>query len=123
MEKRATFVRKYHGRGFERDFVFLVYKYRGYEYIVYENRAKGNEPLAWQHKSEQARIDQLIEEENKPKKPYRYEDSAQYGLDKFFEFLATGDDSVFDLSSEEFKARMEKEKKSEKKEMVQVLEQ
>ena len=122
MEKRATFVRKYHGRGFERDFVFLVYKYRGYEYIVYENRAKGNEPLAWQHKSEQARIDELVEEwENKPKKPYRYEDSAQYGIDKFSEFLATGDDSVFDLSCEEFKARMDK--KNEEKEMVQVQEQ
>ena len=121
---KATFIRKYYGGGFERDFVFLVYGYRGHEYIVYKNRAKGNEPLSWQHKSEQAKIDRLIEDwESKPKKPYRYEDSAQYGIDKFSEFLATGDDSVFDLSSEEFKDRMDKEKKNEKKEMVQVLEQ
>ena len=104
--------------------MFLVYRYRGHEYTVYENRAKGNEPLSWQHKSEQARIDRLVEDwESKPKKPYRYEDSAQYGFNKFSEFLETGDDSVFDLSSEEFKARMEEKKKNEKKEVVQVLEQ
>ena len=104
MENSATFIRKYYGKGFERDFVFLVYGYRGHEYTVYENRAKGNEPLAWQHRSEQAKIDRLIEEWNKPKKPYRYEDSAQYGLDLFFEALATGDDSIFD------KTQMEKER-------------
>lgn len=121
---KATFIRKYYGKGFERDFVFMVYGYRGHEYIVYENRAKGNKPLAWQHKSEQARIDRLIEDwGNKPKNPYRYEDSAQYGIDKFSEFLATGDDSVFDFSSEEFRDRIDKEKKNEEKEMVQVLEQ
>lgn len=121
---KATFIRKYYGKEFERDFVFLVYEYRGHEYTVYENRANGNEPLSWQHKSEQARIDRLVEDwESKPKKLYRYEDSAQCGIDKFSEFLSTGDDSVFDLSSKEFKERMDKEKKSEKKEMVQVLEQ
>ena len=65
---KATFIRKYYGKGFERDFVFMVYGYRGHEYTVYENRAKGNEPLSWQHKSEQARIDRLIEDwESKPK--------------------------------------------------------
>lgn len=46
--KKATFKYKYYGRGYERDFVYLVYEYRGREYTVYENLAKGNEPLSWQ---------------------------------------------------------------------------
>lgn len=105
MGKNATFIRKYYGKGFDKDFIYLVYGYRGHEYTVYENRAKGNEPLSWQHKSEQAKIDRLIEDwENKPKKPYRYEDSAQYGIDLFLEALETGDDSIFD------KTQMEKER-------------
>lgn len=93
---KAKFIRKYYGRGYDRDSVYLVYEYRGHEYTVYENMAKGNVPLAWQHRDEQANIDNLIEEQSRPKKPYRYEDSAQYALDLFFEAMATGDDSVFD---------------------------
>jgi hypothetical protein len=81
---RAKFIEKYYGKGYERDFVFLVYEYRGKRYTVYENRAKGNEPLAWQHANEQASIDTLIELESRPKKPYRYEDTAEYGLALFF---------------------------------------
>lgn len=85
--KKATFLRKRYGRGYDAHMVYLDYMYRGHEYTVAENRAKGNEPLAWQHRSEQARIDQLIEEENKPKKPYRYEDSADAGFDLFWRFI------------------------------------
>ena len=93
--KKAKFIRKYYGRGYDRAFVYLVYEYSGHEYTVYENRAQGNEPLAWQHRAEQDQIDRLIEEQSRPKKPYRYEDSAQYALDLLFEAWATDDDSVF----------------------------
>lgn len=82
---RAVFKRKYYGKGFDRDFVFMDYEYRGKEYTVYENRAKGNEPLAWQHRNEQARIDREIEVENKPMKEPRYEDTAEYGFNLFWE--------------------------------------
>ena len=85
--KKAKFLRKYYGRGYDRDFVYLVYEYRGHEYTVYENRAKGNEPLAWQHRQEQDLIDRLIEEQSRPKKPYRYEDSWQAGVDAFYDTL------------------------------------
>ena len=85
--KKAKFLRKYYGRGYDRDFVYLVYEYRGHEYTVYENRAKGNEPLAWQHRQEQDLIDRLIEEQSRPKKPYRYEDSWQAGVDAFYDAL------------------------------------
>lgn len=88
--KKAKFLRKYHGNGFDfdADMFYLDYMYRGHKYTVYytvyEN-AKGTEPLSWQHRSAQARIDRLIEEENKPKKPY--EDSAQAGFDLFWRLI------------------------------------
>lgn len=66
--KKAKFVSKWCGRGFDRDSVYLEYEYRGQTYIVYENRAKGNEPLAWQHRNAQAAIDRDIEVDEKLKK-------------------------------------------------------
>lgn len=93
--KKVKCIRKYYGTGYDRDYVYLVYEYRGHEYTVYENTAKGNEPLAWQHRNEQARIDRLIEEQSRPKKPYRYEDSAQHGIDCFFDYIS-GDETSFD---------------------------
>lgn len=58
---KAKFIEKTYGSGYDKDFVFLEYEYRGRQYEVYENRAKGNEPLSWQHKNAQARIDRQIE--------------------------------------------------------------
>lgn len=58
---KAKFIGKTYGSGYDKDFVFLEYEYRGRQYEVYENRAKGNEPLSWQHKNAQARIDRQIE--------------------------------------------------------------
>lgn len=88
---KAKFIRKYYGSGHERNFVFMDYEYRGREYTVYINTAKGNEPLSWQHKSEQARIDRLIEleeiESKQAQKPYRYEDTVEYALDLFLNMV------------------------------------
>ena len=58
---KAKFIGKYYGTGFDRNMVYLEYEYRGHKYTVYENRAKGNEPLSWQHKAEQDRIDAIID--------------------------------------------------------------
>lgn len=58
---RAKFIDKWYGTGFDRNMVYLEYEYRGERYTVTENMAKGNEPLVWQHKSEQARIDRIID--------------------------------------------------------------
>lgn len=57
----AKFISKYRGTGYDRNSVYLEYEYRGRTYTVHENTAKGNEPLAWQHKSEQARIDRILD--------------------------------------------------------------
>ena len=62
---KARFIDKWYGTGYDRDMVYLEYEYRGEKYIVMENRAKGNEPLAWQHKNEQARIDTLLSLDDK----------------------------------------------------------
>ena len=62
---KAKFKNKYYGTGYDRDYVYLEYEYRGMIYTVYENRAKGNEPLSWQHRNEQARIDSILDAENK----------------------------------------------------------
>lgn len=58
---KAKFISKHYGTGYDRGYVYLEYEYRGMTYTVYENRAKGNEPLAWQHKNEQARIDKILD--------------------------------------------------------------
>ena len=63
---KATFIRKYWGKGCDRNMLYMDYEYRGHEYTVYENRAKGSEPLSWQHKNHQTTIDRIIELEKKP---------------------------------------------------------
>lgn len=63
---KATFIQKWYGCGYDRHMVYLEYEYRGRRYTVYENRAKGNEPLSWQHRNAQAQIDSAIEIESKP---------------------------------------------------------
>ena len=62
---KAKYIGKTYGTGYNRDYVYLEYEYRGHTYEVYENRAKGNEPLAWQHKIAQGNIDRIIELEEK----------------------------------------------------------
>lgn len=79
---RAKYVGKYYGTGYDRDFVFLEYEYRGEKYTVYENRAKGNVPLSWQHSNEQARIDSMLD-----KKRVTATESAEEGLKLFFEYF------------------------------------
>lgn len=58
---KSKYIGKYYGTGYDRDSVYLEYEYRGMRYTVQENRAKGNEPLVWQHKSEQNRIDKIVD--------------------------------------------------------------
>lgn len=66
--KKAKFIGKWCGSGFDRDSVYLEYEYRGRTYTVYENLAKGNEPVSWQHRNAQNAIDRDIETEEKLKK-------------------------------------------------------
>ena len=64
MEK-ARFVSKYSYRRYNEYITEIEYEYRGHKYTVYINHNKGNEPLSWQHRNAQGRIDSLIEIENK----------------------------------------------------------
>lgn len=62
---KAKYIGKFVVTDFGQHFVILEYAYRGHRYMVYENRRRGNEPLAWQHAYEQGRIDAMIEMEEK----------------------------------------------------------
>lgn len=84
---KAKFIGKYYGTGFDRDYVYLEYEYRGRKYEVYENRAKGNEPLSWQHKNAQARIDDEIENEEKRSQNKEQIETVEESLDYFFRML------------------------------------
>jgi len=82
---KAKFIGKWLSRDFGNEYVNLEYEYRGHTYVVYENRTKGNEPLAWQHRNEQARIDDEIELEEKYKQADEQElMSCDESLDYFF---------------------------------------
>lgn len=46
--------------------VHLFYEYRGHEYMITDEHNGYSEPMYIKHKNEQARIDAMIEDENKP---------------------------------------------------------
>lgn len=68
----------------------VTYEYRGKTYDVEYAKdwtyGNGGNP-ARQHREAQARIDAEIEAENKPKKPHRYEDTAEYGFNLFWDYI------------------------------------
>ena len=63
-------------------FPMLAYLYRGRQYSVIDYGWHGGEPLKWQHKNEQAKIDKEIELENK--RIDFAEESAEVGLEMFW---------------------------------------
>ena len=67
--------------------VHLFYKYRGHEYMITDEHNGYSETLATKHEREQAKIDKLIEDQNGPDKPFRYEDTAEYGFDLFWDYI------------------------------------
>lgn len=86
--KKATFKGKTYDR-YNQKWI-LTYEYKGHEYDVIDGGWKGGEqPLYIQHRDEQQRIDREIEERNnqKPEKPYRYEDTAEYGFKLFWDYV------------------------------------
>ena len=84
---KATFQYKYL-TGYNNEYLVLVYEYRGYEYDVYENLAKGySVSLRTQHIQNQRRIDSIIEERSRIQEPVRKEDTADYAIDEFFKYI------------------------------------
>lgn len=85
---KARYIGKYNGTGYNRHMVYLEYEYRGYTYTVYENTAKGNEPLNWQHRAEQARIDSIIKAKEQEKNITKEEiEKAQKELENAIDLL------------------------------------
>lgn len=67
----------------------LWYEYRGWKYTVNTGLYT---PTAAQHRMEQESIDLAIEREEKRKEyeathPARYEDTAEYGFDRFWKYI------------------------------------
>ena len=67
----------------------LEYEYKGREYTVNPNLYTST---AAQHRQEQSRIDNEIEREQKiaereANRPFKYEDTAEYGFNKFWEMV------------------------------------
>lgn len=84
---KATFQYKYL-TGYNNEYLVLVYEYRGYEYDVYENLAKGySVSLRTQHIQNQRRIDSIIEERSRIQEPVRKEDTADYAIDEFLKYI------------------------------------
>lgn len=84
---KATFKYKYL-TGYNNEYLVLVYEYRGYEYDVYENLAKGySVSLRTQHIQNQRRIDSIIEERSRACEPVRKEDTADYAIDEFLKYI------------------------------------
>ena len=94
----ATYKGKSYGRGYDKGITYLYYEYRGHEYVVEDRHwmpTASDMTLAMQHHREQAKIDKLIEEEGKPQKPLRYEDTADCAMDKLRAYI-DGDTHAFD---------------------------
>ena len=83
---KATFKRKWTEKVFNVFWTYLEYEYRGYTYIVEINNNKGNEPLSWQHRNAQARIDRIIEMENNEKKEVKNQETADSIIGKFLDY-------------------------------------
>lgn len=79
----------YKGRSKDKysDAVYLFYEYKGHEYMICDEHNGYSEPIWVKHKNEQDKIDREIEEQNKPKKEYKYEDSAEYGFNLFWNYV------------------------------------
>lgn len=83
--KKAKFTGKVRDRnGYA---VHLFYEYRGREYMITDENNGYSEPLWVKHRNEQARIDREIEDEQKPRREARPEDSAEYGFELFWEYV------------------------------------
>lgn len=61
---KATWVRTDYGKGYNAGWVYRTYKYRGEYYVTEENLKRGNamdEQVWMQHKHEQKRIDEKLD--------------------------------------------------------------
>lgn len=67
--------------------VHLFYEYRGHEYMITDEHNGYSEPMWVKHKNEQNRIDHMIEANAKPAEHVKYEDTAEYGFDVFWNFV------------------------------------
>lgn len=62
--------------------------YRGHEIMKFCSNQQTPRHLIRQHyEGEMDIVDRIIQEEEKPKKEYRYEDTADYGMELFWKYV------------------------------------
>ena len=92
MQDKANLINTYYQKDHSR---ICEYEYKGYRYYITFNEYGVYDgifqDISGAHKYEQNRIDERIEYELKPKKPYSYEKSAQAGFDAFYNYAETGE--------------------------------
>ena len=89
MKMKATFIGVSYQREGNWNVKYLEYSYKGHTYFVRDAGwmpSAYDETLYLQHKREQERIDRIIEEENKPHEPVKYEDTPEYALKLLYDF-------------------------------------
>lgn len=69
--------------------LYKSFRYRGYEYMVRYagwSAASDDEPYM-QHKREQQRIDQIIDWQKKPTKQTKQEETVEYAMNMFMDYV------------------------------------
>lgn len=64
------------------DGVDLIYKYKGYEYMICDNHNGYSESLSQQHEEEQSKIDKIINMKSKENK-----NNEPFNIDKIYQIL------------------------------------
>lgn len=77
---------RYIGKSYDRNgyAVHLFYEYRGYEYMVTDERNGYSEPMWVKHKNEQERIDSIIDTQFNPSLAT---ENAEVGFNLFFDYV------------------------------------
>lgn len=92
MVKKAKFIEKYVDVGYQGVRVAtLVYEYRGCRYEVEDNPWIWYHPTWMQHKEEQRKIDEFLDNPKPPEKEHTYEDTAEYAFNKLWDYWNSED--------------------------------
>lgn len=84
MVSKAKYLGRYADK-YDRDSVDLEYEYRGETYWIHIHNTKGNEPLVWQHRNAQQKIDKDLELQEKINKQGNENiETVEDSLDYFF---------------------------------------
>lgn len=80
---KAKYIGKFVDTSYGNYIIHLEYEYRGERYTVFEDRRKGNEPIAWQHRTWQDDIDRTLDVAPKASSSDTVEDALKLFFESF----------------------------------------